>query len=142
MSPDERKEIVRRMIAMWTTGTSAKPADILAETYRNHQAPSLEGGTKILDRAGFEQLMASIKAAFTASDVKIMAQVAEGDLVATHWQVTATQTGEFIGIAPTGKQVTWTGMQIDRFDGGKIAETWINWDMYGFLYALGAVGKP
>ena len=51
MSPNERKEQVRRMIDMWTTGISAKPADLFTDSYRNHQAPSIEGGTKILDHA-------------------------------------------------------------------------------------------
>jgi len=63
----------------------------------------------------------------------------EGDQVATRWESTATHTGDFIGAAPTGKQVTWTGVQIDRFEDGKIVESWVDWDKYRFLEGLGLV---
>jgi predicted ester cyclase len=46
-----------------------------------------------------------------------------------------------MGVAPTGKRATWTGIAIDRIAGGKIAESWVNWDMLGMLQQLGA-SKP
>ena len=44
-----------------------------------------------------------------------------------------TREGEFIGIAPTGKQVSWTGITIDRIEDGKIVESWADWDLLGLL---------
>ena len=46
--------------------------------------------------------------------------------------------GVFMGIAPTGKAVTWTGMAIDRFMDGKIVERWTIIDVLGVLQQLGA----
>ena len=66
-----------------------------------------------------------------------MIQIAEGDKVATRWEFAATHTGDFMGHGPTGKQVTWTGVQIDRFEDGKIIESWVDWDKYRFLEGLG-----
>ena len=68
-----------------------------------------------------------------------MLQIAERYLVATRWQFTATQTGDFMDLAPTNKEVTWTGVQIDRFENGKIVESWVNWDMYRLFEGLGLV---
>ena len=68
-----------------------------------------------------------------------MIQIAEGYQVATRWEFTATHTGDFIGAAPTGKQIIWTGVQIDRFEDGKIVESWVDWDKYRFLEGLGLV---
>ena len=44
-----------------------------------------------------------------------------------------------MGIPPTGKSVEISGIAIDRFSDGKIAESWGNWDTMGLLQQLGAV---
>ena len=64
---------------------------------------------------------------------------AEGDLVATRWTARGTHEGELFGIAATGKQATVTGITIDRYEDGLIAESWTNWDTLGLLQQLGAV---
>jgi predicted ester cyclase len=66
-------------------------------------------------------------------------QIAEADLVASRYRFTATHTGEYMGTPPTHREVTWTGIQIDRFANGK-AESWVAWDKFGFLHGLGMVG--
>jgi len=69
--------------------------------------------------------------------VRILLQIAEGDLVATRWQFTAIQTGEYLGHPPTGKEATWTGVQIDRFGDGRIVESWVDWDKFRLFEQLG-----
>ena len=44
-----------------------------------------------------------------------------------------------MGAAPTGNQVTFTGTQTDYISGGKIVESWSNWDTLGMLQQIGAV---
>jgi predicted ester cyclase len=44
-----------------------------------------------------------------------------------------------MGIAPTGKQVTLSGMMIDRIVNGKIVEEWEEWDSLGMMRQLGVV---
>jgi predicted SnoaL-like aldol condensation-catalyzing enzyme len=58
--------------------------------------------------------------------VKVDAQLADGDLVASRW--TATMAG-----------VAISGMNIDRFEDGKIVEGWRSMDMLGLLRGLGAL---
>ena len=50
--------------------------------------------------------------------------VAEGDLVVTHSRSEATHTGEYLGLAPTGKRLTLDEMLICRMAGDRIAESW------------------
>jgi hypothetical protein len=38
--------------------------------------------------------------------------------------------------------VTHTGHQTDRFEGGKIVESWTNWDALGLLQEIGAIPSP
>jgi len=74
-------------------------------------------------------------------DLRMSAEevVAQGDKVAIRWTARGTHKGELFGIAPTGKEATVTGITIDRWAGGKIAESWTNWDTLGLLQQLGAV---
>jgi predicted ester cyclase len=44
-----------------------------------------------------------------------------------------------MGVAPTGKTVTWTGISIDRFADGKIVERWTEINVLGVLQQIGAV---
>jgi predicted ester cyclase len=44
-----------------------------------------------------------------------------------------------MGIPPTGKQVTVTGLTISRVVKGKVVEEWTNWDTLGMLQQLGVV---
>jgi predicted ester cyclase len=50
-----------------------------------------------------------------------------------------THRDEFMGIAPTGKHVMFTGIAIFRVEEGKIAELWQNLDTLGLLQQLGAI---
>ena len=48
-------------------------------------------------------------------------------------------TGDFAGLAPTGNDVRWRVMAINRFEGGKIAETWVDADFLTLFQQLGSV---
>lgn len=65
--------------------------------------------------------------------------IADGDYVAVRWTARGTHKGDLFGIAPTGKETTVTGITMDRWADGKLAESWTNWDTLGLLQQLGAV---
>lgn len=44
-----------------------------------------------------------------------------------------------MGIAPTGKRSTSTGITIDRYENGKAVESFSNWDTLGMFQQLGVV---
>jgi steroid delta-isomerase-like uncharacterized protein len=68
--------------------------------------------------------------------------IATDEFVVTIWQAEGTQEGEFQGYAPTGKRVTWTGINVFRFECGLIAEEWSEVDGLGRLRQLGVLGTP
>ena len=70
---------------------------------------------------------------------KIEDLIAEGDTVVMRATDTATHKGEFMGVAPTGKEVTLGAIAIFRFVKGKCVEAWEELDMLGFMQQLGAV---
>jgi len=68
--------------------------------------------------------------------------VAEGDKVVARWTSFGTHNGDFMGISPTGKQVTTSGITIFRLQDGKIVEEWSESDMLGMLQQVGALPGP
>ncbi len=44
-----------------------------------------------------------------------------------------------MGVAPTGKEVTFSGLILNRLAGGKIVAWWGHWDAVGLLQQLGAI---
>ena len=71
---------------------------------------------------------------FVAEDV-----IAEGDKVVERRTSSGTHQGELMGIPPTGRQTTGSGVSIFRVANGKVAEQWVNWDMLGLLQQLGGI---
>ena len=86
-----------------------------------------------------KQFLASVYTAFPDIRFTIQDQVAEGDKLVTRWSCTGTHKGEFMGLAPTGKQMTTSGMTSSRIVEGKYVEVRQEWDALGFLQQLGAV---
>jgi steroid delta-isomerase-like uncharacterized protein len=86
---------------------------------------------------GLKQTAMGYRSAFPDLQVRIEDQCAEGDTVCTRWTATGTNSGEFWGASPSGKQATVTGITIDRIREGQIVESWTNWDTLGLLQQLG-----
>lgn len=77
--------------------------------------------------------------AFPDLRVTVEDMVAEGDKVVSRNTVTGTHRGEHLGIAPTGRHISYDEIFIVRFAGGRIAETWGVVDVLAQLRQLGAV---
>jgi predicted ester cyclase len=65
--------------------------------------------------------------------------IAEGDKVVTRNSVTGTHRGEYMGIPPTGKSVTYNEIFIFRFRNGRVAESWGVVDVLLQMRQLGAI---
>lgn len=64
------------------------------------------------------------------------------DRVAVRWSARGTHLGEYYGLAPTGRQMTYSGIDILRVENGKIVERWGSSDDLGLLQQLGQYGVP
>jgi steroid delta-isomerase-like uncharacterized protein len=80
--------------------------------------------------------------AFPDAQLTIEDLVAEDDKVACRFSFTATHAGDFLGIPPTGKRVTVTGITILRFANGKCVERWSSADFLSFLQQVDALPAP
>jgi predicted ester cyclase len=87
----------------------------------------------------FKDGIAEVRRAFPDYQGTNEIQIAEGDMVANHFVFYGTHRGEFMGIAPTSREVRFTGLTIDRVVDGKIVENWIEGDLEDILRQIGAV---
>ena len=89
-------------------------------------------------RESWLQAEQALHAAFTDIEVMVLAQIEDGDMVATRFAVTGRQTGEFFGVASSGRSATLTGTIFDRVEDGKLAEHWAEIGVAQFLQQLSA----
>jgi predicted ester cyclase len=67
--------------------------------------------------------------------------IAEGDKVVARWRSRATHQGDYMGIAPSGKAVEFTGISFYRIEGNKIAQSWNIEDQLGLMRQVGAIAE-
>jgi steroid delta-isomerase-like uncharacterized protein len=92
--------------------------------------------------AGLKAWLAMYFAAFPNVRWTLEEQIAEGDKVASRSTWQGTHQGTFLGIPPTGKDVTVAAWTMDRVVDGKIAESRLIMDVLGLLQQLGAIPRP
>lgn len=141
-SLEQNKALSRQSLEMWSSHNTIKPEQVFITNYVNHQIPSLDGKVAAENVKQWKELVSTYHHSFSKSDVKILLQVAEKQFVTTYWQITATQSKEYLGVSPTGKSIAWSGVEIDRFENNKIAESWVIWDMYSMFTQLGVIKSP
>jgi steroid delta-isomerase-like uncharacterized protein len=135
VSAGTNKELVRRLGVEPWEGNLGVIDELVASNYVGHDPaqPEMQGPE------GIKEFVTSYLAGFPDGKITIDEQLAEGDLVASRWTGRGTHQGELMGIPPTGKQVTVSGITISRVKNGKVVEEWSNWDTLGMLQQLGVV---
>ncbi|MGA2630797.1 MAG: ester cyclase [Terriglobia bacterium] len=131
---EANKALCRRMIEEgWNKHNLALLDELYADcVYYNPTTGELKG-------EALKQLAASLLAAFPDIRFTIEDLVAEGDKVVTRWSCTSTHQGEFMGLAPTGKQLTPSALDIFRIVEGKVVEERVEFDTLRFFQQLGAL---
>jgi steroid delta-isomerase-like uncharacterized protein len=77
--------------------------------------------------------------AFPDIHVEVEDSIAEGDKVVFRNTVTGTHQGEYRGLPPTGKSITYKEIFIVRFAGDRIAEIWGVVDVFSQMQQLGLI---
>ena len=136
MSTEENKALVQRAVDAFNQGDWTAVDQLFAPSYVDHD-PSRAGLPP--GPEGVKQAWRMFRAAFPDLTATIEDMIAEGDTVAVRGTVYGTHQGELLGIPPTGKPVTVTLIDINRFEDGKLVERWAETDMLGLLQQLGAM---
>ncbi len=133
---EKNKAIGRRIPEeIFNKGNLGVADEIIAKEFVDHSA--LPGAPAGIEGLKFEVNL--LRSAFPDLRYTIEYEIAEGDKVAGRLRAAGTHKGEFFGVRPTGKKVTWTEMHTICVENGKIVEHWGEVDMFGVMQQLGAV---
>ena len=140
MSIDQNKALVRQMVeAVFNQGGMERVDEFLAPGFVEHEElpPGVPSG-----RDGVKVLSAMLRSAFPDFKATIDDVVAEDDKVVLRMTWSGTHNGEFMGIPPTGKSVSFGVIDIIRISGGKFVEHWGQMDSMSLMQQLGAAPGP
>jgi len=91
---------------------------------------------------GVRQQMNTMFGAFPDMRIEIVQIIASGDNVVTRAQLTGTHQGNYAGIAPTNKTVSWGGCNVTEFRNGKVIRSRIYADNASVFQQIGALSIP
>jgi predicted ester cyclase len=129
LNADEAKAIVRRRFDELDQGNIGILDELFSPDYKLNFP-----GREQLDLEGTKRFYEDMYRAFSDLRHEIAEQIAEQNKVVTRWTATGTHVGEFLGIQPTNERVSFQGINIYTFEGDKLIDSQVAWDM-------GPVGK-
>jgi steroid delta-isomerase-like uncharacterized protein len=136
------KETLRRFCDAANTGD----AELVSKTIDEVVEPDALMRTPMpTDKTGAEllkEVFTTLLRAYPDLHITVEDLIEEGDKVVMRDTVTGTHRGDLMGIAPTGKSVTYNEIFIARFAGGRIAETWGVVDVLSQMRQLGVIPSP
>jgi steroid delta-isomerase-like uncharacterized protein len=141
MSVEENKALTRRSWEIGTEGSLDTLEDALQEVYADDVVMH-EPDEDVRGIEGLKQFISMIRSALPDLRITLEDDLGEGNKVVSRWMAQGTHQGELMGIAPTGNQLTFTGITIHRIEDTKIVEEWSNWDALGVMQQIGAVPTP
>lgn len=135
MSPEKSKELIRRHYdELYNRGNLGFAEECCTSTFVAHDpvhpdTPMGPAGMKEHARWARE----------VAPDIHFDVEdlIVEGDRAAVRYRFTGTQHGTLMGIPPSGKLGTMTGVTFYRLENDRIAEAWMHWDVLAAMRAIG-----
>lgn len=119
---DKNKEIVKRFNKeVIENGNVEVFEELMDEHFINHSAPKGADNGK---QGMIHTFNSVLRPAMPDIQVTILQQVAEDDLVTTRKNISGTHTGDFLGIAPSGRRISIDVIDIVRLKNGKYVEHW------------------
>jgi steroid delta-isomerase-like uncharacterized protein len=125
LASEKNKTLIRRWLDdVFTRGDLGKVGELFTLNYALHD-PSFPHD--VHGPEGIKRYVTAYRAAFPDLQITVEDQLAEEDKVVTRWTIRGTHSGEFLGLAPTGEEVTVSGIEFDRIAGDRIDEAWVGY---------------
>jgi predicted ester cyclase len=137
MASDNVETLRRLYEDVWNGADPSTAAELVHKSYRIHDRELAE---RLRGPELYRALADGTREAFPDATFAIEDTVAAGDRVALRWTMTGTHEGASFGVEPTGRRVELVGIEIDRFEEGLLAESWVQSDQLGLMERVGALG--
>lgn len=136
MSEQNKAIVIRDIEEIWNNKQLAVADEIYAEDLVRHDPADPEEHRGI---GGNRAMVDYYHSVFPDLHIALDDIIGEGDKVVIRWTATGTHQGELMGIPPTGRKISSSGITIARIEDEKLSEVWVNWDALGMLQKLGAL---
>jgi predicted ester cyclase len=133
MSTEQNKAITLEFYKAFDNGNVEEAKKVMATNLISHTT----GASAPLDLDGFIEYGLMMRSAFPDGKHIFEDVIVEGDKVVTRGTFIGTHQGELLGFPPTGEQVKFSVMHIDRIVDGKVAEHWGQADIIALMQQLG-----
>ncbi len=133
---EENKTLIRRYYEeLFNKGNLSVADELITPDFVSHALGERGAGGP----EGVKQFVTRVRTGFPNFNVTIEDQLADDDKVVTRFRMSGTHNGQWMGAAPTGKQVTTGGIWIHRIAEGKIVERWGHVDRLGMAQQMGVI---
>jgi predicted ester cyclase len=136
VSAQRNRQLVQAFLDGTHSGNLSVIDSTVAENIVTHGFPC---GHNPASREDYKTFFADFGRSFSNMNYRTLALTADETYVAARFQVAVDHTGEYLGVAPTGRRASFTGMALYRIEGAQIAETWLHLDGLSFLGQIGAI---
>jgi steroid delta-isomerase-like uncharacterized protein len=138
MSIEQNTALARKFVDLINAKDLDTALTLLSPNFVDHTPPAgLPPGIE-----GARMFFTMQFAAFPDGHLNVQDTIAEGDKVVCRTSGEGTHQGMFLGMAPTGKHITWSFIEIWRIADGKLAEHWVEADMMSVMQQLGVLPPP
>ncbi len=137
MSVEENKATVRRFYEEVMNKGKVDLLDELMDAEFDDHGEALFGSPH--GREVIKQGIIATHSILPDLHVTIEDMIGEGDMVGVRGTMRCTHKGEWLGVAPTGNELTWKGIAMFRLANGRIMQRWFNSDGLSIVQQLGLV---
>lgn len=138
MERSEVHEKVCRLHEIWNTGDLSTIPEVYAESFVAHMPKGWERN-EFRGHSGVEDAILRIRNAFPNWREDVQDLLIDGSRAVTRYVSTGTNTGPFIGLPATGRQVEIEEISIYRFESGLVVEQWCLTDDLALAKQLGLI---
>lgn len=128
--------LIRLYEDVWNGSNPTTADELVHEDYCIHDrelAATMQGP------ALYRALASGTREIFPDMAVTIEDLITADEKIALRWTMTGThEGGSMFGVEPTGQEVELTAIEINRFENGKLIETWTQSDRLGLMQQVGA----
>lgn len=129
------REVIRRLYKEFWNERKFEVADQLVSESHALTSPHISGLT--VGPAAYKEQLRVFVTGFPDLRFTVEDTICEKDKIAAFWTLTGTHKGEFLGIAPTNRKVSITGITMHQVVDGKILDTQAIWDAINLCQQLG-----
>jgi steroid delta-isomerase-like uncharacterized protein len=93
-------------------------------------------GEKARGRDAFNAVLSRVRRAFPDIQYRIDDVIVSGDRIALRWEARGTHQGEYLGVPPTGRAMSYTGITLYEMADGVVTRAWVSADLLSLLRRL------